>query len=163
MATNIETLKKPNGDQVLPRTRAKAVTMENGTTVESAIGDINLNLEEMSNFIGGASVADQVNNALAWQMQDGFAQGVGSFAIPADKSELFVKINMQDTILTLYMPFILYSQYPNGQDYRVGYYRTSDDNSGVMFNITDKTIELQSAFLNGTDVTNITQWRVFYR
>jgi hypothetical protein len=41
MATKIETLKKPNGDQVLPRTRAKAVTMENGTTVEAAINDLN--------------------------------------------------------------------------------------------------------------------------
>lgn len=40
MATNIETLIKPNGDQVLPRTRAKAVSMENGTTVEAAINDI---------------------------------------------------------------------------------------------------------------------------
>ena len=41
MATKIETLKKPNGDQVLPRTHAKAVSMENGTTVEAAISDIN--------------------------------------------------------------------------------------------------------------------------
>ena len=40
MATKIETLKKPNGDQVLPRTRAKAVTMENGETVEAAIEEI---------------------------------------------------------------------------------------------------------------------------
>ena len=40
MATKIETLKKPNGDQVLPRTRAKAVSMENGVTVEAAIEDI---------------------------------------------------------------------------------------------------------------------------
>ena len=39
MATKIETLKKPNGDQVLPRTRAKAVFMENGITVEAAIAD----------------------------------------------------------------------------------------------------------------------------
>ena len=41
MATKIETLKKTNGDQVLPRTHAKAVSMTSGTTVESAIGDIN--------------------------------------------------------------------------------------------------------------------------
>ena len=40
MATKIETLKKPNGDQVLPRTRAKAVSMENGTTVETAMNDL---------------------------------------------------------------------------------------------------------------------------
>ena len=40
MATNIETLIKPNGDQVLPRTRAKAVSMEDGTTVETAINNI---------------------------------------------------------------------------------------------------------------------------
>ena len=41
MATTIETLKKPNGDQVLPRTKAKAVSMEDGTTVEAAIQTIN--------------------------------------------------------------------------------------------------------------------------
>jgi hypothetical protein len=40
MATKIETLKKPNGDQVLPRTHAKAVSMENGMTVDVAIEDI---------------------------------------------------------------------------------------------------------------------------
>ena len=40
MATNIETLKKPNGDQVLPRTRAKAVSMESGDTVEAAINEL---------------------------------------------------------------------------------------------------------------------------
>lgn len=45
MATTIETLKKPNGDQVLPRTRAKAVSMEDGTTVEAAIQDINSTIE----------------------------------------------------------------------------------------------------------------------
>lgn len=41
MVTKIETLKKPNGDQVLPRTRAKAVSMENGITVEAAIESLN--------------------------------------------------------------------------------------------------------------------------
>ena len=40
MATKIETLKKPNGDQVLPRTRAKAVSMDDGTSVEAAITSI---------------------------------------------------------------------------------------------------------------------------
>ena len=40
MATKIETLKKPNGDHVLPRTRAKAVSMEDGTSVEAAITSI---------------------------------------------------------------------------------------------------------------------------
>lgn len=48
MATTIETLKKPNGDHVLPRTRAKAVSMEDGTTVEAAIGDINTALDAVS-------------------------------------------------------------------------------------------------------------------
>ena len=57
MATKIETLKKPNGDQVLPRTRAKAVSMENGTTVEAAISDI-------KTLIGEAKVADQIANAV---------------------------------------------------------------------------------------------------
>lgn len=47
MATKIETLKKPNGDQVLPRTRAKAVSMENGTTVEAAINDIHTTISEL--------------------------------------------------------------------------------------------------------------------
>ena len=45
MATTIETLKKPNGDQVLPRTRAKAVSMEDGTTAEEAIAKINTAFE----------------------------------------------------------------------------------------------------------------------
>lgn len=48
MATKIETLIKPNGDQVLPRTRAKAVSMEDGTTVEAAINDISNLVEEKS-------------------------------------------------------------------------------------------------------------------
>jgi hypothetical protein len=48
MATTIETLIKPNGDQVLPRTRAKAVSMEDGTTVEAAIMDINTALDAVS-------------------------------------------------------------------------------------------------------------------
>lgn len=47
MATTIETLKKPNGNHVLPRTRAKAVSMEDGTTVEAAIMDINTILDEL--------------------------------------------------------------------------------------------------------------------
>ena len=47
MATKIETLKKPNGDQVLPRTRAKAVSMENGTTVETAINDLSITIEDI--------------------------------------------------------------------------------------------------------------------
>ena len=57
MATKIETLKKPNGDQVLPRTRAKAVSMESGTTVEAAILDIKA-------LIGEAKIADQIANAV---------------------------------------------------------------------------------------------------
>lgn len=47
MATTIETLKKPNGDQVLPRTRAKAVSMESGTTVEAAIENINTTINNL--------------------------------------------------------------------------------------------------------------------
>jgi hypothetical protein len=57
MATTIETLKKPNGDQVLPRTRAKAVSMEDGTTAEEAIGNINVALDAIlaiqNELIGG--------------------------------------------------------------------------------------------------------------
>jgi hypothetical protein len=52
MATKIETLKKPNGDQVLPRTRAKAVSMENGTTVEAAIADINTSINNLPSVDG---------------------------------------------------------------------------------------------------------------
>ena len=48
MATTIETLKKPNGDQVLPRTRAKAVSMEDGTTVEAAIKDMNSTINSIT-------------------------------------------------------------------------------------------------------------------
>lgn len=48
MATTIETLKKPNGDHVLPRTRAKAVSMEDGTTVEAVITDINTALDAVA-------------------------------------------------------------------------------------------------------------------
>ena len=53
MATKIETLVKPNGDEVLPRTRAKAVSMENGVTVETAI---NTTIEQMN------GKADSVHN-----------------------------------------------------------------------------------------------------
>ena len=49
MATTIETLKKPNGDQVLPRTRAKAVSMEDGTTVEAVIADIHTAINSLPN------------------------------------------------------------------------------------------------------------------
>lgn len=55
MATTIETLKKPNGDHVLPRTRAKAVSMENGTTVETAIGDINTAIDGLPEAIAQKS------------------------------------------------------------------------------------------------------------
>jgi hypothetical protein len=62
MATKIETLKKPNGDQVLPRTRAKAVSMENGTTVEAAINDI-------SSLVGSEPVSEQIEEAVAQKSQ----------------------------------------------------------------------------------------------
>ena len=58
MATKIETLTKPNGDQVLPRTRAKAVSMENGMTVEAAINDLN-------NLVGSKPVTEQIADAVA--------------------------------------------------------------------------------------------------
>ena len=48
MATKIETLKKPNGDQVLPRTRAKAVSMENGTSVETVVSSHDSKINEVS-------------------------------------------------------------------------------------------------------------------
>ena len=51
MATKIETLKKSNGDQVLPRTRAKAVSMEDGTSVETAIVDINATISAIEGSI----------------------------------------------------------------------------------------------------------------
>lgn len=51
MATKIETLRKPNGDQVLPRTHAKAVSMENGLTVEVAFEDINEQLNGLATEI----------------------------------------------------------------------------------------------------------------
>lgn len=57
MATKIETLKKPNGDQVLPRTRAKAVSMENGTTVEAAIGNLNTNIDTIIESVESAKVS----------------------------------------------------------------------------------------------------------
>lgn len=66
MATKIETLKKPNGDQVLPRTRAKAVTMENGTTVEAAMAAL-LTLPTVTAADNG-KVLMVVNGA--WQLVD---------------------------------------------------------------------------------------------
>lgn len=50
MATIIETLKKQNGDYVLPRTRAKAVSMEDGTTVETAFSDLKTLVNNMVNI-----------------------------------------------------------------------------------------------------------------
>lgn len=48
MATNIETLKKPNGDYVLPRTCATAVSLDSGTTVEQAIVDLQQQKDELN-------------------------------------------------------------------------------------------------------------------
>lgn len=59
MATNIETLKKPNGDQVLPRTRAKAVSMENGITVEAAIPQV---LDEAKAYVDEAVSNISISN-----------------------------------------------------------------------------------------------------
>jgi hypothetical protein len=50
MATYIETLKKQNGDQIAPRTVAKAVTMENGQTVENAINS-KVNATEVDSMV----------------------------------------------------------------------------------------------------------------
>lgn len=61
MATKIETLKKPNGDQVLPRTRAKAVSMENGTTVESAIAEVTTELSGLSVDVAYINTTDNEN------------------------------------------------------------------------------------------------------
>jgi hypothetical protein len=73
MATNIETLKKSNGDKVLPRTRAKAVSMENGTTVEAVIGNINEQLNDaMSKVLPAVTSADNGKVLMVvdgkWQM-----------------------------------------------------------------------------------------------
>jgi gamma-glutamylcysteine synthetase len=70
MATKIETLKKPNGDQVLPRTRAKAVSMESGTTVEAAIADANTAIENIDNAISNINTkADELNEAITQKSQ----------------------------------------------------------------------------------------------
>lgn len=66
MATKIETLKKPNGDQVLPRTRAKAVSMEDGTTVEAAINahtaDLATHVTNITNQINSKADADHTHD-----------------------------------------------------------------------------------------------------
>lgn len=64
MATKIETLKKSNGDQVLPRTRAKAVSMENGTSVEAAIEQLNTDLEALQKPSGASEAVLYVEQTL---------------------------------------------------------------------------------------------------
>ena len=64
MATTIETLIKPNGDQVLPRTRAKAVSMESGLNLESVINNIFATISGLPNedYIKN-QIAELVNSA----------------------------------------------------------------------------------------------------
>ena len=66
MATTIETLKKPNGDYVLPRTRAEAVSMESGLNVEAAIGDINTAIDGLPEAVAQKS---QVQ-IITWEADD---------------------------------------------------------------------------------------------
>ena len=66
MATRIETLKKPNGDQVLPRTRAKAVSMEDGASVEAVIVEINTAISAIEDsIVEQEQVQSMINEAIA--------------------------------------------------------------------------------------------------
>ena len=67
MATTIETLKKSNGDHVLPRTRAKAVAMEDGSTVEAAIANLNNKVDaehthDLDDVVGLQPILDQITD-----------------------------------------------------------------------------------------------------
>ena len=95
MATKIETLKKPNGDQVLPRTRAKAVSMENGTTVETAIAQLNTDLEALQKPSDGASEAVlYVEQTLSDSQKTQARANIG--AVAQDEIDVLPKVTPSD-------------------------------------------------------------------
>lgn len=79
MATTIETLKKQNGDYVLPRTRARAVSMEDGITVEGAIKTIAFaynNISEQVNQLSSDKLnVEELPNAINTALDQAKASG----------------------------------------------------------------------------------------
>ena len=88
MATKIETLKKPNGDQVLPRTRAKAVSMESGGTVEAAIVDINTQISQLptKDYVD-SRIPGTANNGLSAEAKDLLINILRNCVYSADQSQ----------------------------------------------------------------------------
>lgn len=92
--------------------------------------------------------------------------GAGSVTIPSGARELSIKANIgvsgsNDIVLTLHL--VTGELHEASQSYRTGYYQTSTNGCGAMFNISKSTVAFSNAFVNGETVTDSTSWTVSYR
>ena len=138
------------------------------TVIFGASGYVSIQDNDVSNgityFCGhyGTNYTAWTSSKPMWKLV-GNGLGTGTLSIPAGAEEIMIKtnINSNDIILTQHIPVI--ALYTTSQSFRVGYYQTSTNGSGAIYNITTTGVTFNNAFLNGATVTTTTAWSVYYR
>ena len=126
---------------------------------------------------------ESFSSRLEWKtLGDTFQTGGKELAFPDGASEISIKVNLyipktndtgseennaasvsqEDIVLKLYIPVVeIYQE--TAQQFRTGYYLSETNGGSAAFSISQKSIALTNAFLNGVEVTNGTSWAVYYR
>lgn len=104
-----------------------------------------------------------LNSNLQWKkIRSTTIIGVGSVTIPSDACELVIKANIgYNIIIDIFIPvaFLLTTE----QSYRGGSYQNDSNGAMADFKCNTSTIKFNNAFLNGSAVTDTTEWIAYYR
>lgn len=109
-----------------------------------------------------------IDNAFNWRKigEDNFYIGSQSSAIPIPEkfSEINIKVNIAGANVICTMNICKEDLYPSDtQSFRTGYYLSGSNGGCADFNISQSSINLNIAWLNGNQVTSTTTWSVYYR
>lgn len=109
-----------------------------------------------------------IDNAFNWKKigSENYYQGVqpSPIPIPENFSELNVKVNIGGANIICTLSLCKEELYANDtQSFRTGYYLSGTNGGCADFAISQSTINLSIAWLNGAQVTSNTTWSVYYR
>ena len=111
-----------------------------------------------------------LDNALNWRLVDPeHAYYTGSqgtaIALPSNFSEISIKVNIDKRNIICVLNICIEEIYPadtgTTQSFRTGYYLNSDNGGCADFGLTQSSVNLNIAWLNGGQVTSNTTWSVF--
>lgn len=134
-----------------------------GDNITNENGEVRLTKENVVAALGYTPPEKDTNTTKEWLANNnGFQTGKQTIGIAPDATDLCIKVNFtKDIVGTIFIPIAFLTS--EGQHFRTGYFQNGGNGGVASFLCTHSQITLEHVYSNSEDITDNTNWVLWYR